>query len=49
MKDPKKLFNARLASRTDRAIEFRKGDTVDEAGLKDLVLEAVALNKSKVK
>jgi hypothetical protein len=49
MKDPKKLFNARLKSKTDRAIEFHEGDTVNEAALKQLVLEAVELNKSKMK
>jgi len=48
MKDPKKLFNARLNSRTDRAIEFREGSTVNEAALKQLVLEAVELNKAKI-
>jgi hypothetical protein len=47
MKDPKKLFNARLNSRTDRAIEFRDGTTVDEAALQDLVREAVELNEAK--
>lgn len=47
MKDPNKLFNARLNSRTDRAIEFHDGDTVDEAALKQLVLQAVQLNESK--
>lgn len=44
MKDPKKLFNARLKSKTDRAIEFREGDTVNETALKALVIEAVQLN-----
>jgi len=47
IKDPKKLFNARLHSKTDRAIEFREGDTVDEVALNGLVLEAVELNKAK--
>jgi hypothetical protein len=47
MTDPQKLFNARLKSSTDRAIEFREGDDVDEVALKDLVIEAVELNKSK--
>lgn len=47
MKDPKKLFNARLNSSTDRAIEFRDGDTIDESALKGLVLEAVKLNEEK--
>lgn len=49
MKDPKKLFNARLMSKTDRAIEFHDGDTVDKVALKGLVLEAVELNKLKAK
>src|SRR5574341_704972 len=47
MKDPKKLFNTRLDSNTVRAIDFREGDTVDEAALKVLILEAVRLNTSK--
>jgi hypothetical protein len=44
MKDPKKLFNTRLDSKTVRAIDFHESDIVDEAALKALVLEAVALN-----
>ena len=47
MADPKKLFNARLKSSTDRAIEFREGDTVDEAALQELVVEAVEINRAK--
>jgi hypothetical protein len=47
MKDPKKLFNTRLESNTVRAIDFHEGDTVDEAALKALILEAVELNKGK--
>jgi hypothetical protein len=47
IKDSKKLFNARLKSKTDRAIEFHEGDTMDEAALKELVGEAAELNKSK--
>lgn len=49
MKDPKKLFTARLQSKTDRAIEFREGTKIDEAGIKDLVAEAVAINEAKAK
>jgi len=45
--DTKKLFNARLKSSTVRAIELREGDTIDEAGIKQLVTEAVAVNSSK--
>ncbi len=44
LKDAKKLFNARLNSKTDRAIEFHDSDTVDEVALKQLVTEAVELN-----
>jgi len=46
-KDPKKLFNTRLDSKTVRAIDFHDGDTVDEAALKALILEVVGLNTSK--
>lgn len=47
MKNPNKLFNARLDSKTVRAIDFHEGDAIDEAALKALILEAVRLNKSK--
>ena len=49
VKDPTKLFNTRLESNTVRAIDFREGDTVDEAPLTALILEAVALNTSKMR
>jgi hypothetical protein len=44
MKDPAKLFNTRLDSKTVRAIDFHEGDNVDEATLTALIREAVALN-----
>lgn len=44
MKDPKKLFNARLNSNSVRAIDFREGQKVPEAALKALIIEAVGLN-----
>ncbi len=47
MKDPQKLFNTRLDSKTVHAIDFHEGDTINEAALKALILEAVGLNKSK--
>lgn len=47
LKDSNRLFNARLKSKTDRAIELREGDSVDKAALEALVLEAVELNTSK--
>lgn len=49
MRDEHKLFNARLQSSTDRAIEFREGDTLDEEGLRSLVIEAIELNQIKNK
>ncbi len=49
LKDPKKLFNASLEGNALRAIDFHEGDTVDEAALKALILEAVSLNKSKAR
>jgi hypothetical protein len=47
MKDPKQLFNTRLDSKTVRAIDFHEGNTVDEAALAALILEAVGLNTRK--
>jgi hypothetical protein len=47
LRDPQRLFNARLDSKTVRAIDFHEGATVDEAALKALILEAVGLNASK--
>lgn len=44
VKDPQKLFNTRLDSKTVRAIDFHQSDLVDEAALKALILEAVGLN-----
>lgn len=49
IKDPKKLFNTRLDSNTVRAIDFHEGDIVDEMALRELILEAVAINASKVR
>lgn len=46
MKDPKKLFNTRLDSKSVRAIDFREGETVDEAALAVLIREAVKQNAS---
>ena len=47
MPDYQTSFNARLNSSTDRAIEFREGDPVDEAIITKLVREAVRLNIEK--
>lgn len=47
IKDPKKLFNTRLDSKSVRAIDFYESDPVNEAALKALILEAVKLNTPK--
>lgn len=49
MKDPHKLFNTRLDSKTVRAIDSHEGDPINEAALQALMLEAVGLNKSQAK
>ncbi|HUA13039.1 MAG TPA: DUF1801 domain-containing protein [Candidatus Sulfotelmatobacter sp.] len=48
LSDPKHLFNARLQSRAP-AIEFREEDTIDEVGIRALVIEAVKFNVKKAK
>ena len=48
IKDPKKLFNTRLDSKTLRAIDFYEDDAIDESALKALVLEAVRVNKKDI-
>lgn len=47
LKDPKKLFNTRLDSKTVRAIDFGEDDAVNEAALKALIREAIKLNTPK--
>lgn len=47
--DPASLFNSSLEGNTRRAIDFRQGDTIDEAALKALVRAAVALNASRAR
>lgn len=49
IRDPKKLFNTRLDSKTVRAIDVHVGDPVDEAALKALILEAVRVNESTLR
>lgn len=49
IKDPKKLFNMRLDSKTVRAIDFHEEDAIYEAALKMLILEAVKVNTSKAR
>ena len=45
LKDSNKLFNTRLEGNAVRAIDFYENDSIDEASLNALVLEAVELNK----
>lgn len=47
--DPKKLFNTRLDSNMVRAIDFFEDNTVNEAGLETLILEAVKINTQKAR
>ena len=44
LKDPKKLFNTRLDSKSVRTIDFCEGEKVPEAALRGLIVEAVGLN-----
>ena len=48
LKDPRRLFNTRLDSKTVRAIDIHQDEPVNEAALKLLILEAVRANKSQV-
>jgi hypothetical protein len=47
LEDPSGLFNSSLDGNTRRAIDFREGDTVNEAALKALIRAAVTLNTSR--
>lgn len=47
--DPAGLFNSSLEGATRRAIDFREGDTINEAAFKALIRAAVDLNTSQPK
>jgi hypothetical protein len=48
LNDPSGLFNSSLDGKVRRAIDVKEDDKIDEAALKSLIREAVALNlKSK--
>jgi hypothetical protein len=49
LKDPSGLFNSSLEGKVRRAIDIHEGDQIDEAALKALVREAVALNLERKK
>ena len=44
LSDPSRLFNSSLEGKVRRAIDINEHDKVDEAALKNLIREAVALN-----
>jgi hypothetical protein len=44
LNDPAGLFNSSLDGKVRRAIDIRENDQIDEAALKGLISEAVALN-----
>jgi hypothetical protein len=44
LSDPSGLFNSSLDGRVRRAIDIKEDDEIDEAALKDLIREAVAVN-----
>jgi hypothetical protein len=45
LNDPSGLFNSSLGGKVRRAIDIKENDTINEVALKDLVREAVALNR----
>jgi hypothetical protein len=47
LSDPSGLFNSSLEGKVRRAIDIKEDDTIDEAALKKLIREAVALNLGK--
>jgi hypothetical protein len=49
LKDPKKLFNTRLDSKSVRAIDIHENDGVNDVALKKLIREAVSLNQTRAK
>lgn len=49
LRDPRGLFNARLDSRTVRAIDIPEGESIPEDALKALIRDALALNASRAR
>jgi hypothetical protein len=47
LSDPSGLFNSSLEGKVRRAIDIKENDEIDEGALKDLIREAVALNRRK--
>jgi hypothetical protein len=49
LKDPSGLFNSSLEGKVRRAIDIKENDKINEAALKKLIREAVALNQQGTK
>lgn len=47
LKDSAKLFNSSLEGNVRRAIDIHEGEQIDEKALRELVREAVELNRNK--
>jgi len=47
LKDPRKLFNARLDSKSVRAIDIQENESINDVALKNLVREAASLNRTR--
>jgi hypothetical protein len=45
LKDPAGLFNSGLDGKVRRAIDIKEGEEIDESALRELIREAVALNR----
>jgi hypothetical protein len=45
LKDPSRLFNSSLEGKVRRAIDIREEEEINEPALKELIREAVALNR----
>jgi hypothetical protein len=49
LKDPKRIFNTRLDSKTVRAVDIPDGGSIDASALKSLIRGAVALNGARAR
>jgi hypothetical protein len=47
LSDPSGLFNSSLEGNVRRAIDIKQGDVINEEALKNLIREAVALNRTR--
>ena len=47
LNDPAHIFNSSLDGNTRRAVDLHEGDDIDEQALKELIRDAIVLNKSK--